>query len=584
MSNFVVSARKYRPAAFGEVVGQKSISKTLKTAIKNDHLAHAFLFCGPRGVGKTTTARILAKTINCMNPTDDFEPCNKCESCVAFNNSASFNIHELDAASNNSVEDIRGLIDQVRITPQVGKYSIYIIDEVHMLSNQAFNAFLKTLEEPPKHAIFILATTEKHKIIPTILSRCQIFNFERITIKDIILHLKHVAEQEQIEAEENALHTIAQKADGAMRDALSIFDQIVSSSGKKVTYQDVIENLNILDYEYYFKVTNVLLQGKYSDALLIFDKILNKGFDGQNFIIGLGQHFRDLLVCKDPQTIDLLEVSGDIKLRYNEQSQQSSVAFLYKALSLINQSDINYKSSKNQRLLVELTLMSICNIHLQLDKQVSNQPIQKPEINKTVEHKTHEKPKPKEDTKSIKPKIEQTKNKDNTPPATKVKPKGLTMSISLDTAEEDKNIGYEKNKKEQEISTQNTTNETKEAPLSQLKIEAVWESYINKLTDMGKVSFANTLKLGNPQLTEKNVIKFSINNKTEEHEFKEMQTEFLGFLREQLKNYSVQVQYVIEEADAVVKAFTPEDKFKDMVERNPVIQKLKDQLSLDFEY
>lgn len=362
MENFVVSARKYRPADFKSVVGQQHITTTLQNAIANNHLAQAFLFCGPRGVGKTTCARILAKTINCENVTNN-EACGKCDSCVSFQNNASFNIYELDAASNNSVEDIRNLVDQVRYAPQKGQYKVYIIDEVHMLSNQAFNAFLKTLEEPPKYAIFILATTEKHKIIPTILSRCQIFDFSRIQIKHIADHLREIAEKENVDYEDEALRLIATKADGALRDALSIFDLIVTySAGKKVTYKETIDNLNILDYDYYFKVVDGLIAEDISATLLIFDEILKKGFDGHNFIVGLSEHFRDLLVVKDEATVQLLQVSDSAKERYIIQTKKTSVSFLLSALNVANQCDIHYKSSKNQRLHVELALMKMAKL------------------------------------------------------------------------------------------------------------------------------------------------------------------------------------------------------------------------------
>ncbi|SFG85750.1 DNA polymerase-3 subunit gamma/tau [Algoriphagus hitonicola] len=363
MENFVVSARKYRPADFKSVVGQEHITTTLQNAIKNNHLAQAFLFCGPRGVGKTTCARILAKTINCENRGDDQEACNTCESCISFKNNSSFNIYELDAASNNSVDDIRNLVDQVRYAPQKGQYKVYIIDEVHMLSNAAFNAFLKTLEEPPKYAIFILATTEKHKIIPTILSRCQIFDFNRIQIKHIAEHLKYIADKEKVEYEDEALRLIATKADGALRDALSIFDLIVTySAGKKVTYQETIANLHILDYDYYFKVVDALVDGDISQSLLIFDEILKKGFDGHNFIVGLTEHFRDLLVSQDQVTLNLIEVSETVKERYMAQNQSTSQSFLLSALHIANQCDIHYKASKNQRLHVELALMKMAKL------------------------------------------------------------------------------------------------------------------------------------------------------------------------------------------------------------------------------
>ena len=362
MENFIVSARKYRPDTFDSVVAQSSITKTLKNAIKNRQLAHAYLFCGPRGVGKTTCARIFAKTINCYNLTPETEACNECESCKAFNTGRSFNIHELDAASNNSVDDIRLLIDQIRIPPQVGKYSVYIIDEVHMLSSNAFNAFLKTLEEPPKHAIFILATTEKHKIIPTILSRCQIFDFTRITITDIVSHLTFVAKSEGVKIETEALNIIAQKADGAMRDALSIFDQIVSYSGKEISYQEVISNLNVLDYDYYFRLVDHFLKNGVAESLMIFDEILQHGFDGHHFINGLNGHLRNLLVCRDSVTIQLLEVGGEIRERYKIQAVSCSNDFLTDAMGMCNEADIQYKLSQNKRLLIELSLIRIAQL------------------------------------------------------------------------------------------------------------------------------------------------------------------------------------------------------------------------------
>ena len=372
MENFIVSARKYRPATFETVVGQQHITGTLQNAIKNNQLAQAFLFCGPRGVGKTTCARILAKTINCTNLTPEQEACGTCESCISFQTGHSFNFHELDAASNNSVDDIRSLIEQVRIPPQAGKYKIYIIDEVHMLSANAFNAFLKTLEEPPSYAIFILATTEKHKILPTILSRCQIFDFNRIQVEDIATHLNKIAIREQIAVEADGLHIIAQKADGGLRDALSMFDQIVSYTNKNLTYKSVIDNLNILDYDYYFKLTDYLSNGDVSNTLLLFNEILNHGFDGNNFINGLASHFRNLLVGKDALTVQLLEVSENIKQKYLSQSKSADLGFILTALNLANACDLIYKNSKNQRLQVELALIKMCHIPSVI--QLANQP------------------------------------------------------------------------------------------------------------------------------------------------------------------------------------------------------------------
>lgn len=380
MENFIVSARKYRPATFSSVVGQNPITSTLKNAIKNNHLAQAFLFCGPRGVGKTTCARILAKTINCFSITENIEACNECESCKSFDEGHSLNIYELDAASNNSVDDIRSLIEQVRFAPQVGSHKVYIIDEVHMLSQAAFNAFLKTLEEPPKHAIFILATTERHKIIPTILSRCQVFDFNRIQIDDTANHLAFIADSESITAEPDALHIIAQKSDGALRDALSMFDQIVSFSGNNITYQHVIDNLNILDYDYYFKIVDSLLKKDISSCLLTYNEILNRGFDGHNFINGLSEHFRNLLVCQDNATINLLEVGKNIKEKYQQQASQCTITMLLEWLNITTKTDIQYKSSKNQRLLVEVMLMQLCSIENMLaekKKPIINLPIKK---------------------------------------------------------------------------------------------------------------------------------------------------------------------------------------------------------------
>ena len=359
MDNFIVSARKYRPTTFNSVVGQEHITSTLKNAIKTGQIAQSFRFCGPRGVGKTTCARIFAKALNCQHLTVDFEPCNECDSCRAYNESASFNVYELDAASNNSVDDIRSLVEQVRIAPQGAKYKVYVIDEVHMLSSAAFNAFLKTLEEPPAYAKFILATTEKHKIIPTILSRCQVYDFKRINDNDIIKHLQYVAKSESVEAEEEALRVIAAKADGALRDALSIFDQIVSFSGGNITYKQTIENLNVLDVNNYFKMVNHLFSEEVSAALLLFDEILSNGFEAQHFIAGMAKHFRNLLVAQNPSTVRLMEASDSIKQQYSMQAQNIDKALLLRALDLTNECDFNFKSSNNKRLSVELCLMKI---------------------------------------------------------------------------------------------------------------------------------------------------------------------------------------------------------------------------------
>lgn len=362
MDNYIVSARKYRPSTFGSVVGQKSLTATLKNAIQSNKLAHAYLFCGPRGVGKTSCARIFAKTINCMNLTPEGEACNTCESCLSFIEQRSLNIHELDAASNNSVEDIRSLIDQVRIPPQIGKYKVYIIDEVHMLSQAAFNAFLKTLEEPPRHALFILATTEKHKILATILSRCQVYDFSRISVADAVAHLQYIASSEGVTAEPDALNIIALKSDGGMRDALSVFDRIVSYTGGNITYQAVIENLNVLDYEYYFRITEAMLKGEVRTCLLILNGILEKGFEGQHVITGLASHFRDLLVARDESTLTLLEAGASIRERYRDMAKQCTDRLLFQAIERAGECDLNYRESRNRRLLLELTLIQLCQL------------------------------------------------------------------------------------------------------------------------------------------------------------------------------------------------------------------------------
>ena len=371
MENYIVSARKYRPTTFETVVGQKALTETFRNAIRQNHLAHAYLFCGPRGVGKTTCARIFAKTINCLQPTAEHDACNGCESCTAFNEQRSFNIHELDAASNNSVEDIRSLIDQVRIPPQIGKYSVYIIDEVHMLSQGAFNALLKTLEEPPSYAIFILATTEKHKVPATILSRCQVYDVQRITIADIIYQLQYVANKEGIAVEEESLNVVAQKADGGMRDALSIFDQLISFCGKKITYQQTIEILNVLDSEYYFKIMSYALSGNVTDALLLFDEVLQKGFDALHFVVGLMQHLRDVLVCKDARSAILLETSDVVRKQYVACAQTCSPQWLFQALDLANTCDVQYRTAKNKRLTVELFLVKLCRLTQAMEQRMA---------------------------------------------------------------------------------------------------------------------------------------------------------------------------------------------------------------------
>ena len=590
MENFVVSARKYRPATFDTVVGQQSITNTLKNAINNNHLAQAFLFCGPRGVGKTSCARILAKTINCMNLSPETEACDECDSCKGFNEHHSFNIHELDAASNNGVDKIRELVDQVRFAPQVGKYNIYIIDEVHMLSQAAFNAFLKTLEEPPAHALFILATTEKHKIIPTILSRCQIFDFKRIQIADIANHLAYVAKNEGIEAEHEALHIIAQKADGALRDALSIFDQIISFCGDKLTYQAVIQNLNILDYDYYFKVTDALYNADIPSALNGFNEILNNGFDGHHFINGLGMHFRNLLVAKDPTTLSLLEVGDSIKQRYLEQSNTWEQHHLLKALELCNKVDLNYRMSKNQRLLVEITLMQICGVKeinqttekktFVVKKQTENQLKETPKpllsdnstptFNKTQEkvvEKVIEKPEidlPKESKKSIKI----VNFKDNL--------ENKTISI---------NIGSEEKKQEEETSQTTHLENLNTKDFTQENLNSCWQKFASEKQNDGKHNLLSILRDKKAILGDDYNICVSLDNKVQEEVLNEERSNILGYLKSKLENDKITLKIDIKPIkEEEIKAYTPEDKFKKMAEKNPHLLTLKEGFDLEINF
>ena len=588
MDNFIVSARKYRPATFNTVVGQAHITNTLKNAIKTGHLAQAFLFCGPRGVGKTTCARILAKTINCTNRTENTEACDQCESCVSFNSGASHNVFELDAASNNSVDDIRNLIDQVRYAPQLGAYKVYVIDEVHMLSQAAFNAFLKTLEEPPKHAIFILATTEKHKIIPTILSRCQIFDFNRIQIEDIAHHLEYIAKSENINAEAEALHIIAQKADGALRDACSIFDQIVSFAGNNVTYKAVIDNLNILDYDYYFQMTDAIIAEDISKSLLIFNEILNNGFDGHNFTAGLGDHFRNLLVSRDAETLQLLEVGGNIKAKYKEQSGKCSLAFLIKGLTILNRTDINYKSSKNQRLQVELAIMQLCSINsIGTDTEKKNDIIKPPAKNAVaippstpISGKVEE---PEIKLKDPSEKKEETVA--STPqPATNTVQKKPTIKTSSPSISI--HLGNNKVKEAEEISSRETiakVNQPTET-FTQQALEACWNKYGNELKAKGKTSYGVSMLSKIPVLKDDAMIEFSINSKTQEETINEDKMNLLGFLRKELNNYSIQLNLVMTAAEEKTNLYTSTDKYKRLLEKNPDLSKFRQAFDLDIGY
>jgi len=594
MENFIVSARKYRPATFETVVGQHHITGTLKNAIKNNQLAQAFLFCGPRGVGKTTCARILAKTINCTNLTPEQEACGTCESCISFQTGHSFNFHELDAASNNSVDDIRSLIDQVRIPPQAGKYKIYIIDEVHMLSANAFNAFLKTLEEPPSYAIFILATTEKHKILPTILSRCQIFDFNRIQVEDIASHLNKIAQRENIAVEADGLHIIAQKADGGLRDALSMFDQIVSYTNKNLTYKSVIDNLNILDYDYYFKLTEYLTSANVSQSLVLFDEILNNGFDGNNFINGLASHLRNLLVGKDPQTIKLLEVSENIKQKYISQSQQTSVSFILTALNLANQCDLSYKNSKNQRLQVELGLIKMCHIPsvLQLAQlPASNSLTDNDQIKKKTDVKTDvpaavpstasspkapEKPAPVPQVQAGSPPqparpVTQT-DKIVLKPQPLVNKTGGTLIPSLTSLES--------------LASEAENNEPKyidghdKDPFTFEQLMSLWNSYAHKAKDEGKINIFILPPINEPIL-EQHEITVLIENKIQEGLLHEEMVYFLNFLRSQLKNFSIQIKTKKIEVQLKNRLYTSIEKYQYLAQKNPQLEEMRKRFNLD---
>ena len=590
MENFVVSARKYRPATFDTVVGQQSITNTLKNAINNNHLAQAFLFCGPRGVGKTSCARILAKTINCMNLSPETEACDECDSCKGFNEHHSFNIHELDAASNNGVDKIRELVDQVRFAPQVGKYNIYIIDEVHMLSQAAFNAFLKTLEEPPAHALFILATTEKHKIIPTILSRCQIFDFKRIQIADIANHLAYVAKNEGIEAEQEALHIIAQKADGALRDALSIFDQIISFCGDKLTYQAVIQNLNILDYDYYFKVTDALYNADIPSALNGFNEILNNGFDGHHFINGLGMHFRNLLVAKDATTLSLLEVGDSIKQRYLEQSNTWEQHHLLKALELCNKVDLNYRMSKNQRLLVEITLMQICGV-----KEISQTTEKKTfVVKKQTENQLKETPKPllsdnstptfnKTQEKVVEKVIE--KPEIDLPKESKKSIKIVNFKDNLENKTISINIGSEEKKQEEETSQTTHLENLNTKDFTQENLNSCWQKFASEKQNDGKHNLLSILRDKKAILGGDYNICVSLDNKVQEEVLNEERSNILCYLKSELENDKITLKIDIKPIkEEEIKAYTPEDKFKKMAKKNPHLLTLKEGFDLEINF
>ncbi len=574
MENYIVSARKYRPSTFRSVVGQSVLTTTLKNAIATNHLAHAYLFCGPRGVGKTTCARIFAKTINCFHPTESGEACNECDSCRGFNEQRSFNIHELDAASNNSVEEIRSLIEKVRIPPQVGRYSVYIIDEVHMLSTAAFNAFLKTLEEPPAHAVFILATTEKHRVLATILSRCQIYDFNRITITDMVEHLQYVAQQEGVNAETEALGVIAQKADGGMRDALSIFDQVVSFCGTEITYQAVIDNLNVLDYEYYFRLITLFLNGDVANSLLVFNEILNRGFDAQNFVQGLAMHFRNLLTATDACTVPLMEVSAEVQKRYIEQSKQARVKFLYQGLLLVNECDLNFKQSKNKRLLVELMLIRLCQLtqaNESIDEKKNNElaPIKTVKQHVAIPYSQEPQSLPKKEIVAEQKKIEQPLQQ----------PKvfsGRTVSINRPAVVEETPVT---STVELLVEDQGQDKKARETSFTDEDFQKYWTAFASSIEKNAKLT--NTLINFLPQRVEGTRFQILLANPGQQKDVQEVLPAIKKFLSDKLNNDFLTFEVVVSEKIFENVAFTPEDCWDVMQKSNPSLVDLKKNLSLE---
>jgi DNA polymerase-3 subunit gamma/tau len=603
MDNFIVSARKYRPVTFESVVGQAHITGTLKNAIKNNQLAQAFLFCGPRGVGKTTCARILAKTINCVNPNQQLEPCGNCESCVSFQQGNSFSIHELDAASNNSVEDIRNLTEQVRIPPQTGKYKIYIIDEVHMLSSAAFNAFLKTLEEPPSYAIFILATTEKHKIIPTILSRCQIFDFNRIKVEDMARHLAAIAEKESIGYDMEGLHLIAQKADGGLRDALSMFDQIASFSNRNITYQAVIDNLNILDYDYYFKVSDSLMSEDVSGALLLFDEILSKGFDGNHFIIGLASHLRNLLVGKDPATLHLLEVSEGIKQKYLAQSQQAEASFLVSALNIANHCDLNYRTSKNQRLQVELALIKIAHLPAVLQLATTTPPV---EVKKKRIEPLTPAPSTTQSVANVTPEaVQETQVAVLTPAAVQTEEEVIDTPAASEPQEDPITEPEKPAASVPKTSFFTATplipnlNDLASAPLEEEKPDYLrgdacqpfsaemllnrWNAFAEKAKKENKINLFTLMTANPPVLLDDYQIELNVENKIQENQLQEARIDLMNYLRTELQNFQLDLATKIVENTEKKRLYTSSEKYQYMVEKNPKLEEFKKRFNLDLE-
>ena len=587
MDNYIVSARKYRPMTFDSVVGQSALTTTLKNAVKSGKLAHAYLFCGPRGVGKTTCARIFAKAINCMSPTEDGEACNHCESCISFNEQRSYNIFELDAASNNSVENIKTLMEQTRIPPQVGKYKVFIIDEVHMLSTQAFNAFLKTLEEPPAHVIFILATTEKHKILPTIISRCQIYDFERMTVQNIINHLKMVAEKENVTYEEEALAVIAEKADGGMRDALSIFDQAVSFCQGNITYQKVIEDLNVLDSNYYFKFIDLALENKVTEMMVLLNNIISKGFDGGNLILGLASHVRNVLMARDEQTVSLLEVSQQQKQKYQEQAQKCPVPYLYKALKIMNQCDINYRQSNNKRLLVELTLIQVAQITQPDDdasagrrpnrlkslfKKLTSNTLSKPAVQVAgTEHIPVSRNRTKQEKEEVATKkeikIDVTPKPTNAPT---IKLGSLMTTFGSLKAKE---------KTVEEQQEQVPINQ-EEKKFNQEDLHLQWVMMCNRMPEK-MVGLASRMKNLNPQITTYPNVEVVVDNQILLDQLQAIKSRIKATLARDLHNGNIQVEFRLAEGKEFKKALTKREAFDEIRKNNPAIEKLRVLMELE---
>ena len=601
MDNYIVSARKYRPTTFCSVVGQKALVQTLKAAVVTRKLAHAYLFCGTRGVGKTTCARIFAKTINCEHPTPDGEACNECESCRAFNEQRSYNIIELDAASNNSVDEIRSLIDKVRVPPQLGRYKVFIIDEVHMLSTAAFNAFLKTLEEPPNHAIFILATTEKHKLLPTILSRCQIYDFQRITIEDIVEHLRYVASQEGFTVDDDALNVIARKADGGMRDALSIFDQVAASSGGNITYQTTIENINILDYDYYFRLTDALLDGNIPEALLVFDSVLRAGFGAQLFVNGLSSHFRDLMVSKDAATLPLLDVGTAVAEQYARQAKRCDKAFLYKAMDLSNRCDLDYRISNNKRLLVELMLIKICSLGMPQEIGRSSEarilstpstPAANPrpavspttaQTNKSVVEAVAQSP-----SAASEPQQEygqpRTAGEEAAPAASRLqipRPQVATPQAKVPTRKIPRislKHGVEPDPSETPVATVETTVEMNE-PFALDALHEAWLRFTKKIPT--ETVLVQTMYLCMPQMLDATTFEVVVDNRAQMDKLNGRGADLMAFLRTELRNTHLEMRIREREREERQKAFSPGERFVMLAEKNPELNRLKDIFGLE---